>query len=569
MVDNQRNVKHLTKRIITMGFQTISVKEAVIKVNADRDGWFLPAIQRPYVWGSRYESEKYICKLFDSILNGYPIGTLIVWNTDKGVPYRKFMDDYEDGKIATIVDKALWDRADKWLVYDGQQRLQTLYSCLKSTLNKRVLAYNLLYESNDGDEEYGFEFVDKNSDKPGYIKIPVLFAKTDAEKVNYRNQIKRSLEMTEEQETIFENRFDKLWTVFAGTDVKSLAYFPIDNTWNEDKVNDVFQRLNTGGVPLSGADLLFSKIKETEPSFEENLLDVSKWITEVTNGYTFSANEILQLINLIVKGTTRIDASKVKTDEIQQFKEVGSSIGAPLKDFFAEFFYNTFNINNSAIISRKLAVLPLIVYSYLNYKKGRHFSNLSSANVNKMKQYFILSQLNDWNTQGIVENSARIMTDDDFPLDKIKQIASRKNRLVDLRVETIECNVWFALKVMLPGRLYVKQTSTTGRYKPELDHIFPMRLKNRPEGYYVDILWNLQPVSGKTNLEKSNMHPHEFFSTKGHIFEYDFLPCELTSAEWKNHQLFIAERKKRMLDFMEKQYNLKVVDNSGGTNISQ
>lgn len=552
-----------------MGFQTISVKEAVTKVNADRDGWFLPAIQRPYVWGSRYESEKYICKLFDSILNGYPIGTLIVWNTDKGVPYRKFMDDYEDGKIATIVDKALWDRADKWLVYDGQQRLQTLYSCLKSTLNKRVLAYNLLYESNDGDEEYGFEFVDKNSDKPGYIKIPVLFAKTDAEKVNYRNQIKRSLEMTEEQETIFENRFDKLWTVFAGTDVKSLAYFPIDNTWNEDKVNDVFQRLNTGGVPLSGADLLFSKIKETEPSFEENLLDVSKWITEVTNGYTFSANEILQLINLIVKGTTRIDASKVKTDEIQQFKEVGSSIGAPLKDFFAEFFYNTFNINNSAIISRKLAVLPLIVYSYLNYKKGRHFSNLSSANVNKMKQYFILSQLNDWNTQGIVENSARIMTDDDFPLDKIKQIASRKNRLVDLRVETIECNVWFALKVMLPGRLYVKQTSTTGRYKPELDHIFPMRLKNRPEGYYVDILWNLQPVSGKTNLEKSNMHPHEFFSTKGHIFEYDFLPCELTSAEWKNHQLFIAERKKRMLDFMEKQYNLKVVYNSGGTNISQ
>lgn len=552
-----------------MGFQTISVKEAVTKVNADRDGWFLPAIQRPYVWGSRYESEKYICKLFDSILNGYPIGTLIVWNTDKGVPYRKFMDDYEDGKIATIVDKALWDRADKWLVYDGQQRLQTLYSCLKSTLNKRVLAYNLLYESNDGDEEYGFEFVDKNSDKPGYIKIPVLFAKTDAEKVNYRNQIKRSLEMTEEQETIFENRFDKLWTVFAGTDVKSLAYFPIDNTWNEDKVNDVFQRLNTGGVPLSGADLLFSKIKETEPSFEENLLDVSKWITEVTNGYTFSANEILQLINLIVKGTTRIDASKVKTDEIQQFKEVGSSIGAPLKDFFAEFFYNTFNINNSAIISRKLAVLPLIVYSYLNYKKGRHFSNLSSANVNKMKQYFILSQLNDWNTQGIVENSARIMTDDDFPLDKIKQIASRKNRLVDLRVETIECNVWFALKVMLPGRLYVKQTSTTGRYKPELDHIFPMRLKNRPEGYYVDILWNLQPVSGKTNLEKSNMHPHEFFSTKGHIFEYDFLPCELTSAEWKNHQLFIAERKKRMLDFMEKQYNLKVFDNSGGTNISQ
>ena len=120
-----------------MSFQTISVKEAVNNINANSNGWFLPAVQRPYVWGSRYESEKYICKLFDSILNGYPIGTLIVWNTDKEVPYREFMNDYEDGKIATLVDKSLWERTDKWLVYDGQQRLQTLFSCLKYTLNKR------------------------------------------------------------------------------------------------------------------------------------------------------------------------------------------------------------------------------------------------------------------------------------------------------------------------------------------------------------------------------------------------------------------------------------------------
>ena len=74
-----------------MGFQTISVKEAVNNINANSNGWFLPAVQRPYVWGSRYESEKYICKLFDSILNGYPIGTLIVWNTDKEVPYREVL----------------------------------------------------------------------------------------------------------------------------------------------------------------------------------------------------------------------------------------------------------------------------------------------------------------------------------------------------------------------------------------------------------------------------------------------------------------------------------------------
>lgn len=546
-----------------MGFQTISVKEAVNNVNANSNGWFLPAVQRPYVWGSRYESEKYICKLFDSILNGYPIGTLIVWNTDKKVPYREFMNEYEDGRIATLVDSDLWERADKWLVYDGQQRLQTLYSCLKYTLNKRVLAYNLLYKNNDADEEYGFEFVDKSTEHPGYVKLPALFSKTNDEKVSYRKKIQNSLPvMSEEEETLFEKRFDKLWSVFVGTDVKSLAYFPIDKTWNEDKVNDVFQRLNTGGVPLSGADLLFSKIKEYAPSFEENLIEASKWISEVTNGYAFSANEILQLINLIIKGTTRIDASKVKSEEITQFKKIGVSIGEPLKDFFGEFFYKTFNINNSAIVSRKLAVLPLIVFSYQNYQKGKKMLNLDPDSVKKMKQYFILSQLNDWNTQGFVEGATRKIVDDNFPLDEIKEIAQEKNRIVDLRAETLECNVWFTLKVLMPNRLYINQKNTTGRYKPELDHIFPMKLKGRPENYDVDILWNFQPVAGKTNLLKSNIHPHDFFSnedTKAHISEYDFMPDDLSSDEWNDHVSFIAERKKRMIGFMKSQYNIDVI----------
>ncbi len=545
-----------------MSFQTISVREAVDRINANNNGWFLPAVQRPYVWGSRYESEKYICKLFDSILNGYPIGTLIVWNTDLAVPYREFMGDYEDGKSATLKEQSLWDRADKWLVYDGQQRLQTLYSCLKYTLNKRVLAYNLLYQESDGDEEYGFEFLDKNTEKLGYVTLPSLFSRLDSEKVSFRKKIKSRIQMSELEEELFESRFDKLWSVFVGSDVKSLAFFPIDRTWNEEKVNDVFQRLNTGGVPLSGADLLFSKIKEKKPSFEEELFEISKWISEVTNGYSFSANEILQVINLIVKGTTRIDATKVKDSEIIQFIDVGRSIGEPLKEFFGEFIYKAFYINNSSIISRKRAVLPLIVYTYRNSLNNIHFLSISSDNLAKMKQYFILSQLNDWNTMGIVEGGTREICGDDFPLETFKEIARHKNRIVELRCDTLECNVWFTLKVLLPHRLYVKQENTTGRYKPELDHIFPQKLDGCPSDYEVDVLWNLQPVAGKTNLLKSNTHPLTFFSdenTKVHRSEYDFLPDDMSSEEWKKHEVFISERKKRMIDFMKNYYGLEVI----------
>lgn len=183
-------------------------------------------------------------------------------------------------------------------------------------------------------------------------------------------------------------------------------------------------------------------------------------------------------------------------------------------------------------------------------------------NLNRMKQYFILSQLNDWNTQGIVEGGTRNITGEDFPLEEFKALAQSKNRVVELRRETLECNVWFSLKVMTPNRLYIKQDNATGRYKPELDHIFPMKLEGRPEDYEVDTLWNFQPVAGKTNLLKSNTHPYVFFTsedTKSHIAEYDFLPNDLSSDEWKDHKSFIEERRKRMIEFMKTNYGIEIV----------
>ena len=44
-------------------YTPISIKEAVNKVN---NGWYLPAIQRPYVWGNRYESETHFIRQCES-----------------------------------------------------------------------------------------------------------------------------------------------------------------------------------------------------------------------------------------------------------------------------------------------------------------------------------------------------------------------------------------------------------------------------------------------------------------------------------------------------------------------
>ena len=135
-----------------MSYLAISVHEAMAKINKLDDGWYLPYIQRQYVWGARYGSEDYVCLLLDSLIKGYPIGGLVLWETTKPVSYRRFLGDYELDKPTMQVEEGLRGR-HKFLVYDGQQRLQTLYSVLYHTFNCRVLHFNLLFDASNSEVE--------------------------------------------------------------------------------------------------------------------------------------------------------------------------------------------------------------------------------------------------------------------------------------------------------------------------------------------------------------------------------------------------------------------------------
>jgi len=557
-----------------MSYISISIKESIEKINSSNQGWFLPAVQRPYVWGSRYESEIYICKLFDSLLRGYPIGGLILWNTEEKIPYREFMRDYKNDELPKIVDKGLWGRRDKWLVYDGQQRLQTLYSCLNYSFNQKIIIFDLLFDMKREDieqDETGFSFVNKNAVLNSHsVRMNEFFSKYPDEKTKYKLLLKRNSKELQDNEELFETNFDKLWDVFIKKDTKSLAHFPISHR-TEKKVNDIFMRLNTGGIELSQSDLLFTKIKEEYYNFEELLQEKSKEIYNITgSGYIFNAYNILQLLNLLIKKTVRVDPKKVKPSEIHLFESTWKDLEKPLMAFFSDFVYGQFKINNPSIISKKYAILPIIVYFYIFYKKGNTFKKIETENLVKIKQFFILSQINDWNTQTIVNRSTNIILDNaeksnsifNFPLEDIIQKIEEKNLR---KTELAEVNFidyrWFSLKILTPQRAYQFIPDTKGRFNPEIDHIFPRKLKNQSPEYYsnVDIIWNLQPVKGEVNNFKSDKHPHTFFSNEGnkYLSEYDFIPAtDLTNTIWQNPLDFLDKRKNEMINFLKNEYEL-------------
>ncbi|MBJ7880166.1 DUF262 domain-containing protein [Gelidibacter salicanalis] len=574
-----------------MSYLGISIKEAINNANNGTNGWFLPAIQRPYVWGSRYENEIYICKLFDSILKGYPIGGLIVWNTDEEIPYREFISDYMPDEIPKLVDKGLHKRPDKWLIYDGQQRIQTLYSCLKYTFHGKILVYDLLFDLNNGNdpEEIGFSFVAKNSDLEwNFIRMNELFSKQpDEEKRTYRKSIlKLNENINDKEEELIENNIDILWDIFVKTDTKSLAYFPI-KTADEKVVNEIFERLNTGGMALSLADILFSKIKSEHYDFEEKLQGCSKEIYNSTGkGYLFNAYNILQLIYLLVKKGVRIDPKKVKPNEINIFKSTWDKLEAPLQSFFTDYLWGQFKINNNSIIPRNLALLPIMVYFYEIYSKGYKFKNISGQNLKSINTYFIKSQINDWNLQSYIDNFSKLIADKskqtdklfDFPIQEIESfISEKKKRNTEIYEDTFTGYNWFVLKILTPERIYQFEPDIKGRFNPEIDHLFPRKLKNRNLDYdnTVDIVWNMQPTKGEINGFKTNIHPKLFFTDKAkngkgeiivgskYVNEYDFLfptnsnnQIDFDDSIWERPIEFIEKRKEKMIDYLQAKYDI-------------
>ena len=75
-----------------MAFQTpITIEKALNRIHSHE--YVLPAIQREFVW-----STDQVCRLFDSLMRGYPIGSFLFWKVDadhsRDYVFYDFIRDY-------------------------------------------------------------------------------------------------------------------------------------------------------------------------------------------------------------------------------------------------------------------------------------------------------------------------------------------------------------------------------------------------------------------------------------------------------------------------------------------
>ncbi|MDB5336031.1 MAG: hypothetical protein JWN70_1650, partial [Planctomycetaceae bacterium] len=111
-----------------MGYRAETIVTTVNRLNVQ---YFLPAIQREFVWRTPQ-----IVQLFDSIMRGYPISSFLFWelqpqNYDKWEAYTFITKATQGGTHNQIANTN--GVSQLTLVLDGQQRLTSLLLGLKGT----------------------------------------------------------------------------------------------------------------------------------------------------------------------------------------------------------------------------------------------------------------------------------------------------------------------------------------------------------------------------------------------------------------------------------------------------
>ena len=218
----------------------------------------------------------------------------------------------------------------------------------------------------------------------------------------------------------------------------------------------------------------------------------------------------------------------------------------------------------------------MLVFFYKLHEKGGKYIKLTADVIKSLDRFFITSQLNGWDLQSYTDNFAKKILDNNdtnlFPEEEIfKYVKDRANRDVTIKETVYRNNLWFSLKITFPHRDFEFDYSMANRFNPELDHIFPRNLVGMNDEYrrFVDIIWNMQPIKGSVNLDKSNHHPKLFFSDafidngrqlcgKKYYSEYDCIP-PITCSDWDDYKIFIENRRQKMIGEINRLYGIQLV----------
>ena len=240
----------------------------------DSGDYAMPQFQRGYVW-----NRAQVRRLMASLYKGYPVGTLLLWQTPvEGVALK---GDASDGKQGVVN-----------LILDGQQRMTTLYGIMRGKeppfFEGDARAFTgLMFNV----EDEAFEFrAPKMRDDPMWVSVTDVYA-SDA--VAAALAIKESAGLGNEEFTRVLQRLNRIEQI-RQTDILSETVTGPDKT--VDVVVEIFNSVNSGGTKLSKGDLTLAKVCAEWPGMRDEMQAVLDGFA--ARGYSFTRDWLLRCLTV-------------------------------------------------------------------------------------------------------------------------------------------------------------------------------------------------------------------------------------------------------------------------------
>ncbi|MGD0958555.1 MAG: DUF262 domain-containing protein [Methylomonas sp.] len=497
----------------------------------------LPAIQREFVW-----SEEKIAKLMESIMRGYPIGIVLMWETYKDIQFRRFVDSYQKDETTSFFDNTANQKLK--LVLDGQQRLQSLYISLYGQHNGKYLYFDILSgrDSDDFEEEkYIFYFGTKNEadewnneakkmsvtdDRKAenlayYVKVSELFRMDVAQKQQYRKSIVKLMRLNDEEELRLETNLATLDEVFT-KDQNILKASIIDENkpsdsqsrQTESDVLEIFVRINRQGIQLSRSDLIFSMLKLNWKESATALPDFVKKINE-GNSFDIDIDFVIRCLFAVSDLGSKFDLDmlrkKSNMKKLQSnFEQCCAAIEATV-DSVQKYCW----VSNNKVIGGNYNLVPFVYYLF--HIKGHDVPN---NQIQSFKKAFFLFGFSGPFSRYADSRLAKFIKDelsaapnrnmDIFPLEAAIKWVNYWEAISDWNKNLVQRNPKLALCIVQQDTGHKTQFYLNSR---EMDHIFPrstLKEKGVDEAK-INHFANFWFLSKTKNINKTNKPPKKYF----------------------------------------------------------
>lgn len=358
------------------GFQTpITIHNAIERIK--KNEFLLPAFQREFVWESGQ-----IERLFDSLMQGYPISSMLFWkvkgDTKTEFRFYQFLKKFIQYHHTHNDIQPTHGVNDFHAILDGQQRLTALYIGLCGSYAykeyRRQYAHSEwnyptrhLYlnitstlENDEADVKYRFSFVNKanTQEKDIYLRNGEKWFKVGAvftiHQEDSLDDFAEKHELTKEEKKVIK----KLERVIHNE--YNINYYEEDHQ-EPDKAVNIFVRINSGGTYLTFSDILFS-IAIASWKAKDARTEINTLVDNIrAKGFNIDKDYILKSFLYLYHKDVRFKITSFKNDFIENIESNWEQIRNAVLSLFD--LIKTFGLTDYTLTTNN-ATLPILYYMY-------------------------------------------------------------------------------------------------------------------------------------------------------------------------------------------------------------